>query len=290
MKEEIFRFGKKKGLIGTMTSPEAGREDHELPAIILLNAGLIHRVGPYRLNVDLSRILAAKGFMSFRFDMARKGDSEKGDMLKTYMQLAEENIREAMDFLSGEMGVRDFVLIGFCSSADQIHPVSVSDQRVTGAVFLDGCGYRTGRFYLHYLNRYAGRALHAALEPGRLKMLIKNKFNRIRFEAGVSMEEDEYLSRRFATKEQARADIMQMMGRGVNLLYIYSGGVPEYYTYRSQFEDMFGLKIKEYKDKLQVEFFKDANHTYTFIEDRVKLINTIAAWMQSHYTDTKRSN
>jgi hypothetical protein len=283
MKEEINRFGRTRELVGTITSPDMEHKNNDLPAVILLNAGLMHRVGPYRLNVDLARKLAFKGFTSLRFDMSRKGDSEKGDILKTYTQLALFNTTEAMDYLAEEMGVKNFILVGLCSGSDQAHPVAASDQRVSGAVFLDGCGYKTGRYYINYIAKRGLRAVH---EPSKIKNFIKKKFDSIKLKnsVGVDMQEDEYKARFFPTKEKAKADILQMIDRGVSLLYVYTSG-QSYFNYYSQFEDMFGFKVEKYKSRLQVEFFKEADHTYTFIEDRIKLINTISDWMQSHFID-----
>jgi hypothetical protein len=39
------------------------------------NAGMLHRVGPYRLHVRLARDLARMGFSSLRVDLADTGDS-----------------------------------------------------------------------------------------------------------------------------------------------------------------------------------------------------------------------
>ena len=41
----------------------------------MLNSGLIHRVGPYRLSVKVARRVALEGFLSVRFDLTGVGDS-----------------------------------------------------------------------------------------------------------------------------------------------------------------------------------------------------------------------
>ena len=283
MKEEILRFGKNNELVGTITYPDNNINGDGLPAFILWNAGLIHRIGPYRLNVDLARKVSYASFTSFRFDMSRKGDSEKGDALKSYMQLAASNLNEAMDFINKKIGSKNFILIGFCSGADQLHPVALSDQRVSGAVFLDGYGYRTFRYHIKKLKYYSVQILRNIVDPKKLKKTLKNKLNYIFSKSDSDMTEDEYLFRPFPPKKNTRKDIIQMLDRGMNLLYVYTGGVEHYYNYRTQFQDMFGINIKKYPKRLQVEYFKKANHTYAFIEDRVKLIDLISDWAHENY-------
>ena len=80
--EEPVLLGKSGSLAGIITDPPAHAREASRPAVILLNAGLVHRVGPGRLYVRLSRRLAAHGFVVVRFDLSGIGDSpfstEKG--------------------------------------------------------------------------------------------------------------------------------------------------------------------------------------------------------------------
>ena len=59
MKEKVFKFGENKQGIGTLTLPD---DTSAAPIVILLNAGLIHRAEPYRLNVLVARALAKIGY------------------------------------------------------------------------------------------------------------------------------------------------------------------------------------------------------------------------------------
>ncbi|HHO68021.1 MAG TPA: alpha/beta hydrolase, partial [Gammaproteobacteria bacterium] len=73
MKERVVTFGPERNLVGVLTQPDQVRPD--LPVLVFLNAGLLHRVGPYRMHVDLARQLAARGYASLRFDLSGRGDS-----------------------------------------------------------------------------------------------------------------------------------------------------------------------------------------------------------------------
>jgi hypothetical protein len=74
--EEPLQFGEGGRLFGILTLPSMPpRNAQELPVFVFLSAGLLHRVGPYRLHVRLVRALAQMGFSSLRVDLAGTGDS-----------------------------------------------------------------------------------------------------------------------------------------------------------------------------------------------------------------------
>ena len=112
MRERSIFLGSDSRMTGIITSPDDAQPGAGLPAILLLNAGLIHHVGPNRMYVDLARRLANHGFTSIRFDMTGIGDSDRADMELPYVEQTVADIREAMDGLEEELGVQDFVLMG----------------------------------------------------------------------------------------------------------------------------------------------------------------------------------
>jgi hypothetical protein len=73
--EEAILFGTQSSLVGVITDPPVARQGRRLPAFLLLNAGLVHRVGPNRLHVKIARMLAAMGYVVCRFDFSGVGDS-----------------------------------------------------------------------------------------------------------------------------------------------------------------------------------------------------------------------
>jgi pimeloyl-ACP methyl ester carboxylesterase len=277
--EEAYRFGKADCLTGIVAAPEAGKAIPNAPAVIILNAGLLHRVGPYRLGTHLARTLAGLGYPSLRFDLSGLGDSDLRTDLQSYQQRAVEDTIDAMDFVSAETGATRFVLIGFCSGADHAHRIVCVDPRVVGVVFLDAYGYRTPRFYFHY---YARRARRGAFKIGKWKRL----WARIRQNGNGTTNADggeDLFPRCFPPKDKVRSDLLNLMDRGAHLLYVYTSGIEENYVYARQFEDMLRLKPKAFGGQLQVEFFKNTDHMYTLLEDRSRLTNTISRWMLAHY-------
>ncbi len=82
------------------------------PAAVILNAGIVHRVGPNRMFVTLARRLAAAGTFVLRFDLSGIGDSEtRNDGLAPFdSSLAD--IREVLDMLESTRQIRRVVLAG----------------------------------------------------------------------------------------------------------------------------------------------------------------------------------
>ena len=75
MSESTILFGSKGGLVGTLALPDEGNDGHADIGFLFLNAGVVHRVGPHRINVRIARQLAARGIPSIRFDLCGHGDS-----------------------------------------------------------------------------------------------------------------------------------------------------------------------------------------------------------------------
>ena len=73
MKEHAIVFGREATSVGIVTEPAAKHTSPSLPAVVILNSGVIHRVGPNRIYVALARDLAALGFPVLRFDLSGIG-------------------------------------------------------------------------------------------------------------------------------------------------------------------------------------------------------------------------
>jgi Alpha/beta hydrolase family len=125
-------FGAHRTLVGVLT--EASRRNDT--AVILLNAGLIHHVGPHRLHVRLARALATAGVSCLRFDFSGIGDSPARPDNLPILKMVEREPLEAMDTLEGR-GFRRFVLMGICSGAYSAFKVAGQDSRVVGAVLIN---------------------------------------------------------------------------------------------------------------------------------------------------------
>jgi len=123
------------GILNRPVAPRAG-----LPAVVLLNAGCVPRMGPHRQYVPLARQWAGLGFSVLRLDLSGIGDSPVaagGEENLTYPPGGLEDVEQALSWLSHETGAQRFVLVGLCSGADIAFSAAAHDPRVSGIVMMN---------------------------------------------------------------------------------------------------------------------------------------------------------
>lgn len=290
MREEIVTVGENREVIGIWTKGEAASEHTPVlpisafstrPIVLLSHAGLLHRVGPYRQWVDLARLLSKDGFSVFRFDCNWLNDEEKSHVLLPDTHRPTKDMIDVMNYLEKSYGAKHFVIIGLCSGADIGYSVAVRDRRIVGTVLLDGFGYRTMGWYMRH---YLPRILDIRKWKTRSKTLLQKLKNYLKAltvsqteRALLSARNNQYL-RNFPPQEQAQAEIQQLIDRGVEMLFIYSSGAIEYLNYANQFHAM--LPKLDKNNKIQVQFYPEADHMFTLLEHRLTLHQSIQLWMQ----------
>ena len=273
MKERAVLFGSRATLVGIITEAAAERHTRMHPGVLLLNAGLLHRIGPSRMYVCLARKLAAAGFPVLRLDFSGIGDSPARRDTASLEDAALEEVREAMDLMARTRGTERFVLIGLCSGADSSFQAARVDPRVAGLVLIDGFAYRTPSFWRRY---YQERVLNV----DKWKHLISTRLGIGRIDADTgddsAHDEREAFERSFPPIEQTRVDLEAMAARGVRVLVIYSAGQYLYYNYAEQFDEAFDGA--DFRGLVTSRFFAASNHTFTRHAHRDELVNTIVNW------------
>jgi pimeloyl-ACP methyl ester carboxylesterase len=275
MIERAATFGQSGNLVGVVSEPDAAPPPAR-PDVIVLNTGQNHKVGTYRMTVDLARALAGRGSRVLRFDLSGFGDSRMRVAREPGEDIPVADVRAAMDFLRDRYGAQKFVLMGLCSGSDNSHRTSVADPRVVGAVHLDGIGYRTPKYYAVYWGR---RFLSKTYLVTQTKLKLT--------ELGRAKEPpvaDAY-NRPFPPIEQMARDFTALVARGVRLLYIYNRGAHLYTNYPEQLQETF--PSVDFKDCLDVEVNHMIEHTYPLVRSRAALIARIAAWTERHFAREK---
>ena len=263
--EQPLQLGEGDRLLGILTLPAA--VEAQRPAFIIPNTGVEHRVGPNRMHVELARSLAEAGLVTVRLDLGGLGDSDV-DPVRGRTE-STQDLRMAMDALS-QLGIANrFVLVGLCSGAHDAHQATKADERVCGAIFLDGYAYRTPRFWVHY----AAQRLFA---PHRIRNALERLEKRPgTFEGGViDVDNLEYF--RVPPRETMRDDLAGFMRRGVELCFIYTGQVTMEYNYPGQLFDAFP-QLRGYK-KAKVHYMLRADHTFTRRETRREMAALLTQW------------
>jgi pimeloyl-ACP methyl ester carboxylesterase len=275
MAERIIQFGPAAGLLGVLTEPDTSVP--EVPAVLLLNAGVLHHVGPFNWYVALARRLAALGFPVLRFDLAGIGDSPiRADGL-TEVERALADVGAAMDHLSHRDTARRFVLMGLCSGAMFAHHAAVRNARVGGVAFLDGYGYRTWGYRLRYVwPRLWRRACWANL----LRRMGSRVMPGVQMPRHPRAPQDDGYFLDFPPRAQVRAELNGLLARGAHLLFLYSGGLAtQYFNDARQFREMYG-NLDPSGVQLSVSYDAQADHLYSDLEARAAMFSRIETWIK----------
>jgi len=274
-RETIHFFGEHGRLFGVLT--EAGDahrlQDNDL-CLVFLNAGLLHRVGPYRMFVDLAREVASSGLPAFRFDLGGLGDSQMGAGAEPEEKRVVSEIREALDYLEQKRGFRRFITVGLCSGADHAHALGLVDPRLVGAVMMDGPGYPNLQFQMHH---YAPKVTRLKSWQTAAQRLLNPEERTPKLE----IEKEETFVREFAPQEQMEKEIKSLADRGIELLYLYTGGVQYYFNHESQFAENFpSLRFNQPGCRIQYQYYGGSDHTYSDPRDRQQMKARVVGWLQ----------
>jgi exosortase A-associated hydrolase 1 len=130
MAERTLVFGcDGESLVGILHEPDGKLCDL---GVLIVVGGPQYRVGSHRQFVMMSRSLAAAGYPVLRFDYRGMGDSTG---LKRTFELVDDDIRAAIDALSGELAtLRGIVIFGLCDAASAALMYCCSDPRVKALV------------------------------------------------------------------------------------------------------------------------------------------------------------
>lgn len=304
MREKAVLFGKFRTLAGILTEPDLPVVDG-LPAVILSNAGMIHRIGPNRIYVKLARDLAMLGFPVLRFDISGIGDSATRPDHMPVEEFTIDDVKQAMDYLAETLGSRQFVLGGHCAGAYHSIRTTVKDPRVSGVIMINPDGgeaewkeYDQKRKLAQYYENYYGRK--TLLDPQRWKRfftaqvsyrsVFKNIFKnviwnrlsalyfrirqRLRAPRAQVTVADEHLF-------NVEAIVRKLPELSAKVLLVYS----ESSTSLERVQMNMGKELKRLQadGKLQLSVIPGADHLYSPLASQACLFQTVAQWMQNIY-------
>jgi len=266
--EQCIQFGPRGGLIGTVTEPEPGGRRNDGLGLLLLNAGLVHRVGPHRINVKLARLAARRGIPSIRFDLSGRGDSGPGERGKDFRAQAVSDIRAALSELEARGGTRRYMIFGICSGADDGFAAALNEPRIASLVLFDPYVFPTlrwkARVYASKLRKYG---LLGGLAYWRDLRAAKGSY------------EDSVLANygreippigEFANAMQALCD------RGVAIRLVYSASSVDQRDFATQCRmllDGHGLS-----GRVQADFLPDVDHVVTSVSAQRRVLEKFDGW------------
>lgn len=285
VKETVQSFGPSRRLVGVLARPDAGAARAGGVAVVILNAGIIHRTGPNRLHVRIARRLASRGMPTLRFDLPGIGDSPTLGTPGSAIEEAVVGIGAALDELERLDVASRFVVFGLCSGADLAFLTASLDPRVVGTVLID-----PNRIFPTWKSRLI-RMVRPALRPVVWFRALTGRYDLFqklsehfrpdgRGEDGATTEEappPPGVPSDAEVRAQVRAALGDFVERDVRILYIVTRHYRSEYVYRRQFHDAF--PDIDLGDRVTVEIMHTAHHTFTRESSRELLERTVDEWM-----------
>ncbi|MEQ9399186.1 MAG: hypothetical protein RJQ04_08430 [Longimicrobiales bacterium] len=269
--EHPVGFGDDGSLVGTVCVP-AHPSSADPPAVVFLNAGIIHRTGPNRVYVHMARTLAEMSVPSLRFDLSGIGDSAArgGEGALSLRDQVAGDTDQALAFLRERWGLSRFVLLGLCSGAD--HALWLTGQRadVAGVVLLDlNMDRPPGYTFHHYRRRILKPSSWWNVLTGRHPAL-RNALRR----GGAGGDRP-----RFSTtlqRSQAAAALHAAAERRAPVLAVFTGDVEYQYNHRGQMRRLF--RDVPLEGTLTELYRPSADHTFSLPTEQEWLLARVAEW------------
>lgn len=290
MSEEIITFGKTRTLVGILHKPEGPAQRADLPAVLLLNAGLLHRVGPNRLYVKIARQLERSGFHVLRFDVWGIGDSQDhaGETKGTFV----DDTLEAFEVLNQRLGATRFMLMGICMGAQIALEVASRDARVESLALMEGIYVKSARYHLSRImdpRKWKRVFTGESQMVKRLrKKLLKQSGNNSDNRQPTIESKGSHTSNGNVTSflDQNRDKNMKeklgaLLERGTKIILIFRDGNEIAYNYRLRKEgdEIFAVGLPR---GLDVVFVRFADHTFTPLLSQDLLLKAMLRWIEAH--------
>jgi pimeloyl-ACP methyl ester carboxylesterase len=255
----------------------------------MLNAGVVHHVGPHRLHVKLARRLAAQGYGCLRFDFSGMGDSAWPQDAGSFEAQAARDVQQVLDQLESDLGARQFALLGICSGAAHAQAAALADERVRAVFLVDGYHYPSLKGRLHFLGRLAKaygvlglvrRCVRVALLRGRALRAapVVSRGEASTGQPGLAQasvrEEDRTPS---LPKQRFSQDMHQLTQRGVETALMFTGSVLERFSHSQQLQDVFAPSA--WLQSVHCILEAELDHTLTLAASQTVFFDHVEDWL-----------
>lgn len=277
--EEAVVFGEPASLVGIVTPSGSAEAGHIQTGVVLLNPGIVHRVGAGRIYVKVARALAAKGFTALRFDFSGIGDSPvRRDNLQ-FPKSAIAEARRAMDFLAQTRGTEQFILLGGCSGARVAFDTACCDTRVIGALLINfpsiededqSVKENAQRAAFTYYRRFA----FFDLRSWRRLITGKVRYGHLASTLWQEMKRRTCVNEAISKQaEQFRLHLRSLVDRNIQLTFICSEGDHRLDDLRQSGGKL--LKQLSAGRRVALDIIRRSDHTFSSLCDQRRLLHVL---------------
>ena len=269
--ERTFRFGRHQTLVGILTTNSG---DMLRVPVLILGAGIIHKVGPSRISVEMARSLAEAGHPVLRFDLSGIGDSLRSPGV-SLEAMVKADIDDAVTLLVEQNQDFDGVcLVGFCSGADNGLHVAAEDDRILGVAMLDPTVHETRGFRRrHLIQRLTRLSSWRNLFSGR-SLWLRLRWRRVGEDGLPPSYYGLLVGSKLDTDRRAAAGV----ARGVRYLYCLSRGSQAYCSAPEQVRESLPGGFSE--QHFTVKWLPHIDHILSGDEQRTEFIDLVLEWLE----------
>lgn len=276
-RERAVVFGREDNLAGVVTYPSTSSSAEDGPGFVILNSGIIHRVGTCRLSVRMARMVAGLGIPVLRFDQSGVGDSKSRTGAETLEEAAERDIDDAMSYVATKLKINRFVFGGLCSGAAHSLQTAWRDPRVVGTLLLDPPAYGTRRsIFNHYSKRLTN------IQSWKNALLGRNRYsaNILQRTQLLKKGDDESSSwpdrlPYWPEKKKMKIALKALTQRDVKIFIVYTGS-EETYNYPDQLRDTFPEECAT--GNISWSYLPESDHIFTREECRQEVLGLASTW------------
>jgi len=293
------------GIVSTPIEPAAGAAPAQRPAVLLLNSGSVHHIGPNRLWVTLARRWAARGFTVLRLDLSGIGDSAARSGRPenvVYSAEAAHDIAVALAWLRQQNGVGHCHLLGLCSGAFHAMKAAVAGQPIVSSLIVnpltyswDDCGqlgdalndYEIVELSARYRKQFLSVDPWVRLLRGKLdlKMISGVIMRRLQDSAERSLVRLKQLSGT-PPETELETEIAAAMRHKVQLKFVFAEGDPGHELMRRQSGRSFDDLLRQHRE-MSINLIPHANHTFTQLDSRERLIALLDTLLPPAFTSDR---
>lgn len=260
-------------------------------AVLMLNSGSVHAIGPNRLWVNLARRWAARGMTVLRLDLSGIGDSPPrpgAEPNVVYSRHAAADIAAAVQYLKAQRGVTECHLMGLCSGAYHAFKAAVAGQAVASSLMInpltffwqegdrlsDFKDYEIPELTAKYRKKIFTTDPWRRLLRSQLDLSLIGKFavRRLWLVFTAPLIEAAKLLRLPLTHDLAR-ELATAAGHDIELRFVFAANAPGFVLLRRQS----GRAITRLQatGMTTVDFVTGADHTFTRFEARERLVQVL---------------
>ncbi|MGZ5039426.1 MAG: alpha/beta fold hydrolase [Usitatibacter sp.] len=294
LEERLCAFGDDGQLFGVLTRASAATDN---PAVVIFNAGAVHRVGPNRVNVTLARHLAAAGLPCLRFDLEGLGDSvlrTAGRENHPYPATAICDARAAIAYLRREHGYTRFIAVGLCSGAhNAFHAgLELEDEALVEVVLInpltfywkEGMSLETTR---HFEDAIQYRK--SMRDPGRWLKLLRGGVDMRRLaHTVIAQARTKLKSQRDAVRELVLPRTAPRLSRDLRRLLAAGRAVSLFVAEGDPGRDILMAGARRTathalrSGAMRLEMIPGADHTFSQLAPRRELVRRLADHLRRH--------